>query len=193
MLRLLTAMRAFWLFGASVLLTKGMSLVTIPLVTGRLAPSDYGRLELVTSVVEAFAIVMTLGLADSLFRFAGAGSGRASARGRRRPDRNGADARGGRRRASAGRRLDARAAPRPRLRPDAAGDRPRRGDALRPDRIAARVAAPSRARRRLPRVHGRPDAAPGRRHGGHAERRVRRRRPSGRQRLRSTPSSRRRC
>ncbi|RBP16101.1 O-antigen/teichoic acid export membrane protein [Roseiarcus fermentans] len=70
MLRMLTALRAFWLFGASILLTKGMALVTIPLVTGRLAPSDYGRLELVTSVVEAFAIVMTLGLAESLFRFA---------------------------------------------------------------------------------------------------------------------------
>ena len=75
MLRILTALRSFWLFGASVLLTRGMSLVTIPLVTGRLAPSDYGRLELVTSVVEAFGIVMTLGLADSLFRFAAPESG----------------------------------------------------------------------------------------------------------------------
>jgi O-antigen/teichoic acid export membrane protein len=70
MLRLLQSMRAFWLFGASILFTKGMSLVTIPLITGHLAPSDYGRLELVSSVVEAFAIVMNLGLADSLFRFA---------------------------------------------------------------------------------------------------------------------------
>ena len=75
MLRLLTALRAFWLFGASVLLTRGMSLITIPLVARHLAPSDYGRLELVTSVVEAFGIVMTLGLADSLFRFAGPESG----------------------------------------------------------------------------------------------------------------------
>ncbi len=75
MLRLLAALSSFWLFGASILLTKGMSLVTIPLVTGRLAPSDYGRLELVTSMVEAFGIVMTLGLADSLFRFAGPETG----------------------------------------------------------------------------------------------------------------------
>ena len=69
MLRMLTALRAFWLFGATVLLTKGMSLVTIPLVTGRLAPADYGRLELVASIVEVFGIVMTLSVADSLFRF----------------------------------------------------------------------------------------------------------------------------
>jgi O-antigen/teichoic acid export membrane protein len=71
MLRVLTQLRSFWLFGASVLLTKSMSLVTIPLTTGRLSPSDYGRLELVASIVEAFGIVMTLGLADSLFRFGG--------------------------------------------------------------------------------------------------------------------------
>jgi O-antigen/teichoic acid export membrane protein len=76
MLRLLTALREFWLFGASILLTRGMALITIPLVTGRLAPSDYGRLELVMSVVEAFSIVMTLGLADSLFRFAGPEAGK---------------------------------------------------------------------------------------------------------------------
>lgn len=57
------------LFGASLLLTKGLAFVTIPLTTGRLAPADYGRLELTTSIVEAFGIVLTLGLADSLFRF----------------------------------------------------------------------------------------------------------------------------
>lgn len=70
MFRMLTTLRSFWLFGASIFLTKGLALITIPLVTSRLGPSDYGRLELVTSVVEAFGIVMTLGLADSLFRFA---------------------------------------------------------------------------------------------------------------------------
>ncbi len=75
MFRFLTALRSFWLFGASILLTKGLALVTLPLVTGHLAPSDYGRLEIVTSVVEAFGIVMTLGIADSLFRFAGPESG----------------------------------------------------------------------------------------------------------------------
>ena len=108
MLRLLTAMRSFWLFGASILLTKGMALVTIPLVTGRLAPSDYGRLELVMSVVEAFAIVMTLGLADSLFRFAAPEAGEQAPRDRGRPDRNGDLARGRRGRASPGRRVGAR-------------------------------------------------------------------------------------
>ncbi len=75
MLELLVRLRSFWLFGASVLVTKGMSLITIPLATGRLAPSDYGRLELVSSIVEAFGIVMTLGIADSLFRFAGGENG----------------------------------------------------------------------------------------------------------------------
>jgi len=71
MFRLPKSLRLFGLFGGSVLLTKGMSLVTIPLVTGHLTPADYGQLELVTSIIEAFAIVLTLGVADSLFRFAG--------------------------------------------------------------------------------------------------------------------------
>ncbi len=75
MFRILAALRSFWLFGASILFTKGLSLVTIPLVTGHLSPSDYGRLELVASMIEAFAIVMTLGVAESLYRFAGPEAG----------------------------------------------------------------------------------------------------------------------
>ena len=67
---LLSAAKPFWLFGFSLLFTKGLAFVTIPLLTGRLAPADYGRLELTLSIVEAFGIVLTLGVADSLFRFA---------------------------------------------------------------------------------------------------------------------------
>ena len=85
--------------------------------------------------------------------------------------------------ALAGRRLDAGAPLRPRVSFRRRWPSAWRGDDLRPDRIAARVVAPSRARRRVPRVLARPDAASGRRHGDHAERRVRRRRTSGRQRL----------
>jgi O-antigen/teichoic acid export membrane protein len=69
---------AFWrgkganpilLFGLSLLFSKALAFVTIPLTTGHLAPADYGRLELALSIIEAFGIVLTLGLADSLFRF----------------------------------------------------------------------------------------------------------------------------
>jgi O-antigen/teichoic acid export membrane protein len=70
MLKMLSGMRTFWLFGVSVLLTKGLSLISIPVVARFLSPSDYGRLELVSSFVEIAGIVLSFGLADSLFRFA---------------------------------------------------------------------------------------------------------------------------
>lgn len=66
------ALRRFGPFVGSILLTKGLSLVTIPFVTHHLQPGDYGRLELISSFVELAGLVMTFGLADTLFRHAGA-------------------------------------------------------------------------------------------------------------------------
>jgi O-antigen/teichoic acid export membrane protein len=67
-------LRSFGPFAASVLLSKGLALFTIPIVTRSLTPTDYGQLELVVSVVEISGLVFSFGLADSLFRFASAGS-----------------------------------------------------------------------------------------------------------------------
>ncbi|MGA8169934.1 MAG: lipopolysaccharide biosynthesis protein [Methylocystis sp.] len=64
------ALHSFALFGASVLLSKGLSIISIPVVARHLAPTEYGRLELIASIIEICGLVMTFGLADSLFRFA---------------------------------------------------------------------------------------------------------------------------
>jgi O-antigen/teichoic acid export membrane protein len=63
-------LRPFALFAASVLVSKGLSLISIPLIARHLPPSEYGHLELIASIVEIAGIVMTFGLADSLFRLA---------------------------------------------------------------------------------------------------------------------------
>jgi O-antigen/teichoic acid export membrane protein len=49
-----------WLipYAASVVLTKGVALVTIPLLTRHLTPADYGSLELVSSVIEIAALIL---------------------------------------------------------------------------------------------------------------------------------------
>lgn len=66
-------------YAASIALTKGMALVSIPLVTSQLAPDDYGRLELVLSFVELAGLALSFAAADVLYRLAA--------------DRGGADAR----------------------------------------------------------------------------------------------------
>jgi O-antigen/teichoic acid export membrane protein len=56
---------------ASVVLTKGLAFLVIPIATRYLGPADYGRLEVVASLLEFTGLVLGLGLADTLFRFAG--------------------------------------------------------------------------------------------------------------------------
>jgi len=65
-------LRRFGPFIASILLTKGLSLIAIPFVTHHLVTADYGRLELIASFVELAGLVMTFGLSDTLFRHASA-------------------------------------------------------------------------------------------------------------------------
>lgn len=62
-----------WLvpYAASVVLTKGVALITIPLLTRHLTPADYGALELVSSVIEVSALILSFSAADLLFRFTG--------------------------------------------------------------------------------------------------------------------------
>lgn len=69
----LANLRWFAPYAASIALTKGMSLISIPLVTRYLAPHEYGRLELVLSFVEIAAIVLSFAIADVLFRLTSEG------------------------------------------------------------------------------------------------------------------------
>ncbi|MEP3526121.1 MAG: lipopolysaccharide biosynthesis protein [Hyphomicrobiales bacterium] len=55
---------------ASIVLTKGFSLLTIPLMTNFVSPADYGHLDVVVSFMEFLGLIFALGLADTLFRFA---------------------------------------------------------------------------------------------------------------------------
>ncbi len=56
---------------------KGFSLLTIPLMAHRLAPSSFGQLDVAVSVIEFMGILATFGLAETCIRFtAGDGAGR---------------------------------------------------------------------------------------------------------------------
>lgn len=55
---------------ASIVLTKGFSLITIPLMANFISPADYGHLDVVVSFMEFLGLVFAMGLADTLFRFA---------------------------------------------------------------------------------------------------------------------------
>ena len=62
-----------WLvpYVASVALTKGVALITLPLLTSHLTPAEFGRLDLVVSVIEVAGLILCFCAADLLFRFAG--------------------------------------------------------------------------------------------------------------------------
>ena len=57
----------------SIAVTKGVSLAMVPWIAAHLPPSEYGRIEVVGSVVEFASLLFACGLADTLFRFAGGG------------------------------------------------------------------------------------------------------------------------
>lgn len=59
---------------ASVAVDKGFSLITIPLLAAYLAPEQFGRLDVAVSLVEAVGLVLGLGMAETLIRFAGMAS-----------------------------------------------------------------------------------------------------------------------
>lgn len=56
---------------ASVALDKGFSLISIPLVARYLTPHEFGRLEVASSVIEIVGLLLAIGAADTLVRFAG--------------------------------------------------------------------------------------------------------------------------
>lgn len=61
-------------YGLSILMLKGFSLITIPLYARFLGPAEYGKLDIVVSVIEFIGLCASLGLADTLYRFAFSGS-----------------------------------------------------------------------------------------------------------------------
>lgn len=64
-------MRDAVLYGLSIAIMKGISLLMLPFVTSYLEPSEFGRLELIGTFTMIASIIAGLGLAESLFRYAG--------------------------------------------------------------------------------------------------------------------------
>lgn len=59
------------LYGASIALMKGVSLLMLPFIAHHLPAEAYGRLEVVTSIAVLGSVVMGMGLDAAMFRFAG--------------------------------------------------------------------------------------------------------------------------
>jgi O-antigen/teichoic acid export membrane protein len=57
-------------YGLSIMTLKGFSLITIPLYARYLDPAEYGKLDIAVSIIEFAGLCASLGLADTLYRFA---------------------------------------------------------------------------------------------------------------------------
>ena len=64
-----------FLYGTSIALMRGISLIMLPLMTHYLSPEEFGRVEILSSLTVIGSVLVGLGLEDSLYRFAGATKG----------------------------------------------------------------------------------------------------------------------
>jgi len=60
------------LYGSSIALMKGVSLLMLPFIAHHLSTEEYGRLEVITTLAIIGSILVGMGLENTLFRFAGA-------------------------------------------------------------------------------------------------------------------------
>ena len=65
------ALQQTLLYGASIALMKGISLLMLPFIANHLAPQAFGQLEVISSLAVMGSILVGMGLEDALFRFAG--------------------------------------------------------------------------------------------------------------------------
>jgi O-antigen/teichoic acid export membrane protein len=61
-------MKAIILYGFVLFFTKAMAVITIPMVTSAIAPAEFGKLELIVSIVECAALIAGLAIAESFNR-----------------------------------------------------------------------------------------------------------------------------
>ena len=69
--RIPTAVRHTLLYGSSIALMKGISLLMLPVLTYYLTPESFGRLEVIFSLSIVGSVLVGMGLEATLFRFAG--------------------------------------------------------------------------------------------------------------------------
>ena len=60
------------LYGGSIALMKGISLLMLPFIAHRLTEAEFGELEVVSSIAMIGSVLVGMGLEDALYRFAGA-------------------------------------------------------------------------------------------------------------------------
>ncbi len=59
------------IYASALAISKGLALVMVPVATRYLTPADYGRLDVLQTLADLLSIVIGMGLAETLFRFAG--------------------------------------------------------------------------------------------------------------------------
>ena len=60
------------LYGSSIALMKGVSLLMLPFIANHLSTEEFGRLEVISTIAIIGSILVGMGLDNTLFRFAGA-------------------------------------------------------------------------------------------------------------------------
>lgn len=78
--RLPPALQQTLLYALSIAVAKGVSFVMVPVFTNFLSPEDYGRLDILQTLADLLSVVVGLGLADSVYRFAGSANSNAERR-----------------------------------------------------------------------------------------------------------------
>jgi len=71
MRRLPGAIKQTLLYGSSIALMKGVSLLMLPFIAHHLSPNEFGRLEVISTVAVIGSVLVGMGLDHTLFRFAG--------------------------------------------------------------------------------------------------------------------------
>ncbi|WP_271274200.1 lipopolysaccharide biosynthesis protein [Aliamphritea hakodatensis] len=59
------------IYAAALGLSKGLALVMVPVATHYLTPADYGRLDVLQTLADLLSILIGMGLAETLYRYAG--------------------------------------------------------------------------------------------------------------------------
>lgn len=58
------------IYASALAMSKGLVLIMVPVATHYLTPEDYGRLDILQTLADLLSIVIGMGLAETLFRFA---------------------------------------------------------------------------------------------------------------------------
>lgn len=66
-----SAIKQSLLYGGSVAIMKGVSLLMLPFIANQINSDEFGRLEVISTLAVMASIVIGMGLEDTLFRFAG--------------------------------------------------------------------------------------------------------------------------